>query len=641
MTVTATNTLSQLLGNGSATAFPFTFAAASASEVDVYLNGVRQTGGYTTSLSGAGTGGTVLFDVAPANGVAVVLASAPAFTQASAFENNAAFRPDVFNRIHDRLTVYSLWLRDRVRLLFPAGPLLPDARAGKYLAFDASGEPVFTNGTGADSTLRTDLATSDGASLTGFLQAGTGAVARTAQSKFSDSISVMDFIPESEHAAIRSGTTAFNCTSAFAAALAAHDCIDIPKGTYLGSFNFAGLTGKTLRGAGSESTVLKNWDATAPLRFDNTSAPCQKHRISGLKLQNRNPVTFASTDAITFTGVDTNQQEFISFHDVQAQQFRRGLSIEARLIWASFYDCHLISNVDGIYCSTSQNVSRLSFIAGRIGSNTGYGVFTSKLGGDPFFAWQFVGTTVEQNGLCAFRSVGSIGHSGLSFIDAYMEENAGSIAAGSTSPRKANVSIEATDIIGLNVVGGCYFGNASSPLDWNIHISSNGQTAGFIGSVRTGVATLGFASLPSNFVVAPRAGNTNNLETAGNTYDLADVTVQTFPTPTLTLTGCTTSPTGLARGVRQGKQATLYIPLITGTSNATTMTLTGLPADLTPARVQRVPFIVQDASAGTVTGTALVEPSGVITLQADPGGGAFSNTGTKGVLAQTITYSLE
>lgn len=175
MTVTATNTFSQLLGNGSATAFPFTFAAASATEVDVYLNGVRQTGGYTTSLNASGTGGTVLFDAAPANGVAVLLASAPAFTQASAFENNAAFRPDVFNRIHDRLAVYSLWLRDRVRLFFPSGPLLPSARAGKFLAFDTLGDPTFASGTGADSALRTDLAGATGSSLAGYSDTDGGA----------------------------------------------------------------------------------------------------------------------------------------------------------------------------------------------------------------------------------------------------------------------------------------------------------------------------------------------------------------------------------------------------------------------------------------------------------------------------------
>jgi len=64
---------------------------------------------------------------------------------------------------------------------------------GKYLAFDAEGNPVAASGTGADSGLRSDLAASGGAALTGFLQSGTGAVARSVQSKARDIVSPEDF----------------------------------------------------------------------------------------------------------------------------------------------------------------------------------------------------------------------------------------------------------------------------------------------------------------------------------------------------------------------------------------------------------------------------------------------------------------
>jgi len=57
-------------------------------------------------------------------------------------------------------------------------------RAGKALGFDAAGNPAVLAVAGTtDPSLRSDLAAFGGSALVGFLQAGTGAVTRTAQSK--------------------------------------------------------------------------------------------------------------------------------------------------------------------------------------------------------------------------------------------------------------------------------------------------------------------------------------------------------------------------------------------------------------------------------------------------------------------------
>lgn len=57
------------------------------------------------------------------------------------------------------------------------------------------------------------LAASTGSSLVGFLQSGTGAVARTIQDKARDHVSILDFIPVAEHAAIRAGTSTYDCSA--------------------------------------------------------------------------------------------------------------------------------------------------------------------------------------------------------------------------------------------------------------------------------------------------------------------------------------------------------------------------------------------------------------------------------------------
>lgn len=54
-------------------------------------------------------------------------------------------------------------------------------------------EVVAIGNPGADLNLRTDLAASGGSALSGFLQSGAGAVARTVQSRLRDTVSVLDF----------------------------------------------------------------------------------------------------------------------------------------------------------------------------------------------------------------------------------------------------------------------------------------------------------------------------------------------------------------------------------------------------------------------------------------------------------------
>jgi hypothetical protein len=65
----------------------------------------------------------------------------------------------------------------------------------------------------------------------GFIQAG-GGVQRTVESKLQDVVSVLDFIPQSEHAAIKAGTSTYDATAAIQATLNAHQHVTIPSGTY-------------------------------------------------------------------------------------------------------------------------------------------------------------------------------------------------------------------------------------------------------------------------------------------------------------------------------------------------------------------------------------------------------------------------
>jgi hypothetical protein len=65
-----------------------------------------------------------------------------------------------------------------------------------------------------------------------FTQAGSGAVQRTVDSKLKDVVSVLDFIPQAEHAAIKAGTSTYDAVAAINSAIAAGQKIIVPPGTY-------------------------------------------------------------------------------------------------------------------------------------------------------------------------------------------------------------------------------------------------------------------------------------------------------------------------------------------------------------------------------------------------------------------------
>lgn len=56
---------------------------------------------------------------------------------------------------------------------------------------------------------------------------------------------------------------------------------------------------------------------------------------------------------------------------------------------------------------------------------------------------------------------------------------------------------------------------------------------------------------------------------------------------TVTLTGVTATITGTALFIVHGKTVSLYLPTLSGTSNTTDLTLTGLPSFLWPVRTQK------------------------------------------------------
>lgn len=114
-----------------------------------------------------------------------------------------------------------------------------------------------------------------------------------------------------------------------------------------------------------------------------------------------------------------------------------------------------------------------------------------------------------------------------------------------------------------------------------------------------------------------------------------------------TLTGMASDPTSAVLYALHGSQVTLYIPSasdgFTGTSDATSMTITGMPADLWPQRTQTLP-IASLIDSGNYIGdgenvSASISTAGVITFLINGSATGFTASGTKSTgPGCTITY---
>ena len=107
---------------------------------------------------------------------------------------------------------------------------------------------------------------------------------------------------------------------------------------------------------------------------------------------------------------------------------------------------------------------------------------------------------------------------------------------------------------------------------------------------------------------------------------------------TATVTGYASPPTGTARYVKQGNMVVVFYPAISGTSNATTATITGAPSAIFPLRTQDVWGFVTD-NGTTQSGRFSVDTGGVVTLKVGYNT-AFTASGTKGIPTGTIVYAL-
>lgn len=156
-------------------------------------------------------------------------------------------------------------------------------------------------------------------------------------------------------------------------------------------------------------------------------------------------------------------------------------------------------------------------------------------------------------------------------------------------------------------------------------LAISGSTGTFTGALNLSGASAGQIQFPA----------AQNASADANTLD--DYEEGTF---TGTLTGVSGSVTATVRYTKIGNSVALDVPQVTGTSDATTKTITGMPAAIMPAREKTAVCLASDNGGGVVASRFNIGTDGVITVFATTAGGAWTASGAALVVAFQTSYTL-
>jgi hypothetical protein len=133
-----------------------------------------------------------------------------------------------------------------------------------------------------------------GASVT-FLAAGTGAVVRDLQARLRDTVSVFDFIPVAEHAAITAGTSTYNASAAVQAAIDTGKTVEFPEGAYQ-------VVGLTMSTNNQRLVALGNVNLQKRANGVILSSSADNIELNGITFRGESATPAFTGDNISLTG---------------------------------------------------------------------------------------------------------------------------------------------------------------------------------------------------------------------------------------------------------------------------------------------------------------------------------------------------
>lgn len=386
----------------------------------------------------------------------------------------------------------------------------------------------------------------------------------------------------------------------------------------------------TIFGDGRYATRLTKLSGSSPLLTVTASAPTIAP--NDLNLLIKDMALFGSakgSHGLALTSIDS-----FTLERLMITGFDTGIPLTSSLIGA-IRDCYITDNNNGIITrqtGASAYCNNILIEGGRINYNSTRGVDI----GQGSSVWLRGGVDMEGNGTAANASTGALvirntvddetGFSMIGLDGVWFESNHG-----------RTIDVESTSGLFLEIA------------NTNIYTPESGQALR-VQDARSVLIRNSFAPGTSSafditcdklsvvdsfgYTITDAATSSTYINSADNGSDY--ISGRTGVSGTLTLTGCTTSPTGTAMWRKQGKDITLIFPDILATSNTNAATLTGLDASLRPATARVVYGIVEDNSVDAVLAIE-IGTGGTITLKKY---GTFTTSGSKGIRICEVKYSL-
>lgn len=610
------------------TVFAYPFPIFADGDLVVDVDGATQAlnTDYTVSGEGEDAGGNVTFLSAMAGNEVVTIYRDLAIERTSDFQTNGPLSSATFNDELDRITLVQQQLQDGINrsLRLPVittgltadTELTADNWAGMYMSFDANGIPT-------PAALTSTALTQ--AILGALLNPRTGdeitaSVTPTDYSRWADPI-----LDGERYGFVGDNATLNNTAMAKAIAVCTVNnggILMLKPGTYLFSAGFELPESMQIWGSGMLSTTLKANGAFTLCLLG--SADSSRNVLRDLTLQGTSK---------TGTGIQIGDTSFSGQHkfdNVRVTAFATGVRL-AGALWSKFISCLIDYNDIGVdyYAGWASGYSNaIDFYASVVASNDKSGIAATYT---PVrnIGFTYIGGSVEQNGSEAPATYPQIVLGALAHfqIKTYIE-----YAASAPRPDGINVSSASN-----GEIAGTYFSGTGT----GVISSSAGSSLIYIHHCDFNATTTKCIDMPSCTQVTAfhNEYDTTNTIDGSNSSDVVGAMVGLVKGSfTATLTGCTTSPTGTVEYSIAGDVVTLYIPVITGTSNTTAATLTGFPAEIRPISARSLLGTTSDNSTSVISRMSL-GTDGTLTLL-NGVSATFTGSGTKGINGTTFSYKL-
>lgn len=497
------------------------------------------------------------------------------------------------------------------------------------------------------STGSTSTVSLSGAALVDYIQAGTGAVSRSVQAKLQEWVSITDFGAVADATLIAGVIGGTNNRAAIQAAIdslpAKGGTVFIPKGAYAfgGSGIFIDTEHVKLVGEGMAS------DEGAGTSLLGSSMLCYSGSATAINVATQGGAgwsfgtTLAGTELKDFALIGTasatagiqigtaSSSVFpirVKMDSVSIFNFAgagvSGLKINY-LVTGLFERVYAYNNTDGIFVAggTTMNFRNIiSRVNGRYGvhiTNTTNSVSSLSIESQSVIesntdSGLLVLTAGTTNGTVAVR-------------DTHFENNC--VSSGTYQCLVGPSS--GSSVTAILIVDGCRFITTNQTGDLSIDYVNKATVSNTQFDSSGGKIPLKLVSTNAAGVVI------DTCRTLGGTIDpdaLATVVINSVTgagaSYTGTLTGGTTSPTATVYYRKLWDVVTVDVPAFTATSNATTKTITGMPAQIRPATAKRGLYIASDNGGASVAGLFELGTNGVLTLYATVAGGAWTASGT-------------